>query len=157
MSGPKAFAHTVVASTRRSWAAWEKRAIVDEARRTTSSISSVARRHGIAPSLLFRWRRERLQQEQSAERPPDPAFVPLVLLSPVETPRPPEEGVGGVVEVEWAGGRVRIAGPVDLATIVAVLEQGADDPGGILCKLDFGQEDTDQAFFAGPGCRIRED
>src|SRR5215212_3514332 len=72
MSGPKAFAHTVVASTRRSWAAWEKRAIVDEARRTTSSISSVARRHGITPSLLFRWRRERLQQEQSAERPPDP-------------------------------------------------------------------------------------
>jgi transposase len=119
MSGPKAFAHTVVASTRRSWAAWEKRAIVDEARRTTSSISSVARRHGITPSLLFRWRRERLQQEQSAERPPDPAFVPLVLPSPVETPRPPEEG--GVVEVEWAGGRVRIAGPVDLATIVAVL------------------------------------
>src|SRR4051812_6521136 len=92
MSGPKAFAHTVVASTRRSWAAWEKRAIVDEARRTTSSISSVARRHGITPSLLFRWRRERLQQEQSAERPPDPAFVPLVLPSPVETPRPPEEG-----------------------------------------------------------------
>jgi len=121
MSGPKAFAHTVVASTRRSWAAWEKRAIVAEARRTTSSISSVARRHGITPSLLFRWRRERLQQEQSAERPPDPAFVPLVLPSPVETPRPPEEGVGGVVEVEWAGGRVRIAGPVDLATIVAVL------------------------------------
>jgi transposase len=121
MSGPKAFAHTVVASTRRSWAAWEKRAIVDEARRTTSSISAVARRHGITPSLLFRWRRELRQPEQSAERPPDPAFVPLVLPSPVEPPRPPEEGVGGVVEVEWAGGRVRIAGSVDLATIVAVL------------------------------------
>ena len=30
-------------------------------------------------------------------------------------------GRGGVVEVEWAGGRVRIAGPVDLATVVAVL------------------------------------
>src|SRR3954466_13946557 len=120
MSGPKAFAHTVVASTRRSWAAWEKRAIVDEARRTTSSISSVARRHGITPSLLFRWRRERLQQEQSAERPPDPAFVPLVLPSPVEPPHSPPAS-GGVVEVEWAGGRVRIAGPVDLATIVAVL------------------------------------
>jgi len=121
MSGPKASSHTVVVSTRRSWAAWEKRAIVDEAQRATGSISAVARRHGITPSLLFRWRRQRLQQEQSAERPPDPAFVPLVLPSPVETPRPPEEGVGGVVEVEWAGGRVRIAGPVDLATIVAVL------------------------------------
>ena len=81
----------------------------------------VARRHGITPSLLFRWRRELRQQEQSAERPPAPAFVPLVLPSPVETPRPPEESRGGVVEVEWAGGRVRIAGPVDLATVVAVL------------------------------------
>jgi hypothetical protein len=29
----KAFSHTVVASTRRSWGAWEKRAIVDEAQR----------------------------------------------------------------------------------------------------------------------------
>jgi hypothetical protein len=33
MSGPKAFSHSVVASTRRSWAAWEKRTIVDEAQR----------------------------------------------------------------------------------------------------------------------------
>src|SRR3954470_12253324 len=44
MSGPKAFSHTVVASTRRSWAVWEKRAIVDEAQRATDSISAVARR-----------------------------------------------------------------------------------------------------------------
>jgi transposase len=121
MSGPKAFSHTVVASTRRSWAAWEKRAIVDEAQRATDSISAVARRHGITPSLLFRWRRELRRPEQSAEPPPAPAFVPLVLPAPVETPRPPEESRGGVVEVEWAGGRVRIAGPVDLTTLVAVL------------------------------------
>src|SRR5215218_8393966 len=78
MSGPKAFSHTVVASTRRSWAAWEKRAIVDEAQRATGSISAVARRHGITPSLLFRWRRELRQPEQPAEPPPAPAFVPLV-------------------------------------------------------------------------------
>ena len=120
MSGPKAFSHTVVASTRRSWAVWEKRAIVDEAQRATDSISAVARRHGITPSLLFRWRRELRPPEQSAA-PPAPAFVPLVLPAPVETPRPPEESRGGVVEVEWAGGRVRIAGPVDLTTLVAVL------------------------------------
>ncbi len=121
MSGPKASSHTVVASTRRSWAAWEKRAIVDEAQRATSSISAVARRHGITPSLLFRWRRELLQQQHSAEPPPAPAFVPLVLPAPVEVQRPSEESRGGVVEVEWAGGRVRIAGPVDLTTLVAVL------------------------------------
>src|SRR3954464_1286853 len=128
MSGPKASSHTVMVSTRRCWAAWEKRAIVDEAQRTTGSISAVARRHGITPSLLFRWRRELRQQDHSAERPPAPAFVPLALPSPAETLRPPAEtlrppaeGRGGVVEVEWAGGRVRIAGPVDRDTIVAVL------------------------------------
>ena len=121
MSGPKAFSHTVVASTRRSWAAWEKRAIVDEAQRATSSISAVARRHGITPSLLFRWRRELRPPEQPAAAPPVPGFVPLVLPAPVETLRPPKESRGGVVEVEWAGGRVRIAGPVDLTTLVAVL------------------------------------
>ena len=120
MSGPKASSHTVVVSTRRSWAVWEKRAIVDEARRATSSISAVARRHGITPSLLFRWRRELRQQAPSAEPPPAPAFVPLALPSPAEPPHSPPAS-GGVVEVEWAGGRVRIAGPVDLATIVAVL------------------------------------
>ena len=120
MSGPKASSHTVVVSTRRSWAAWEKRAIVDEAQRTTGSISAVARRHGITPSLLFRWRRELLQQERSVERPPAPAFVPLALPSPAEPPHSPPAN-GGVVEVEWAGGRVRIVGPVDLATVVAVL------------------------------------
>src|SRR3954452_18164704 len=120
MSGPKAFSHTVVASTRRSWAVWEKRAIVDEAQRAASSISAVARRHGITPSLLFRWRRELRSPEQSAA-PTAPAVVPLVLPAPVETLRPPEESRSGVVEVEWAGGRVRIAGPVDLTTLVAVL------------------------------------
>src|SRR3954452_14569387 len=37
MFGPKASSHAVVVSTRRSWAAWEKRAIVDEARAPGSS------------------------------------------------------------------------------------------------------------------------
>jgi transposase len=112
MSGSKAFSHTVVASTRRSWAAWEKRAIVEEARRATSSISAVARRHGISPSLLFRWRRDLRQQEHSVGCPPAPAFVPLVLPAPAETPRPPEESRGGVVEVEWGGARCGLRVPL---------------------------------------------
>ncbi len=58
MSGPTISPHIVVAGTRRSWTREEKRAILDEAQSTTASISSVARRHGLTPSLLFRWRRE---------------------------------------------------------------------------------------------------
>jgi len=43
----------------RRWrfSAEEKRAFLEEAERPGNSISSVARRHGLSPSLLFRWRR----------------------------------------------------------------------------------------------------
>ncbi|WP_461369763.1 transposase [Candidatus Darwinibacter acetoxidans] len=49
--------HIVVASTRRSWSREEKRAIIAEVRETRTTVSAVARRHGLHPSLLFRWRR----------------------------------------------------------------------------------------------------
>jgi transposase len=42
---------------RRRFSAEEKRALLEEAERPGNSISSVARRHGLSPSLLFRWRR----------------------------------------------------------------------------------------------------
>ncbi len=42
---------------RRRFSAEEKRAFLEEAERPGNSISSVARRHGLSPSQLFRWRR----------------------------------------------------------------------------------------------------
>jgi transposase len=42
---------------RRRFSAEEKRAFLEEAERPGNSISSVARRHGLSSSLLFRWRR----------------------------------------------------------------------------------------------------
>jgi hypothetical protein len=50
----KSFA--VVAETRRRWTLAEKAAVVAEI--AGSSVSAVARKHGIASSLVFRWRRE---------------------------------------------------------------------------------------------------
>jgi transposase len=49
----------VVTSTerRRRWAPSEKIAIVQETYEAGSTVSLVARRHGIAPSQLFYWRR----------------------------------------------------------------------------------------------------
>ena len=46
----------VVAETRRRWTAEERRQIVAESE--TGSVSAVARRHGVAVSLVFRWRRQ---------------------------------------------------------------------------------------------------
>jgi transposase-like protein len=42
---------------RRRWSAEEKAAIVQETYAPGMSVSLVARRHGIAPNQLFRWRR----------------------------------------------------------------------------------------------------
>ena len=45
------------AAPRRRWSTEEKLRIVDETLRSGESISIVARRHGVAPNLLYRWRR----------------------------------------------------------------------------------------------------
>ena len=46
---------------RRRWSAAEKLRIVEEARDERTSISVVARRNGVAPNLLYRWRRLMLE------------------------------------------------------------------------------------------------
>ena len=45
------------AARRRRWATEEKLRIVEETLRCGESISVLARRHGVAPNLLYRWRR----------------------------------------------------------------------------------------------------
>ena len=42
---------------RRRWRAEEKRAMVEEAEQTGMSLSAVARKYGINPNQLFRWRK----------------------------------------------------------------------------------------------------
>jgi transposase len=42
---------------RRRWSAAEKLRIVEETLSSGDSVSAVARRHGVAPNLLYRWRR----------------------------------------------------------------------------------------------------
>jgi transposase len=46
---------------RRRWPAGEKMRIVEETLEETASISVVARRNGVAPNLLYRWRRLMLE------------------------------------------------------------------------------------------------
>ena len=42
---------------RRRWTAAEKLRIVEQTLTSGDSVSAVARRHGVAPNLLYRWRR----------------------------------------------------------------------------------------------------
>lgn len=113
--------HVVVAGTRRSWSAEEKLSILAEARATTTSVSEVARRHGVNASLLFRWRRDARDRDQ-AEACPEPAFIPLALPAPAAS-APVSEGSPGRIEIELAGGhRVRVDAGADPAVLRSVLE-----------------------------------
>ena len=49
---------------RRYWSAEEKLLIVEETLQPGATVSSVARHHGVAPNLVYRWRR--LMQEGGA-------------------------------------------------------------------------------------------
>lgn len=71
--------YTIVAETRRRWSDAEKQAIIAEAARPDANISAVARRHGLKPSLLFRWRRMAREAQAYAS---GAAFVPVTLTLP---------------------------------------------------------------------------
>ena len=127
MSGPETSPRFVItAETRRRWSIEEKRAIIEEAARTTTSVSEVARRHGIASSLLFRWRRE-FGDAAGKRELPQTAFIPVALPAPACLPARQDRS-SGLIEIELAGGR-RIR--VDAAVDVGVLKQIVDalEPG----------------------------
>jgi transposase len=109
---------------RRRWPRAEKERIVAAALAPGAVASEVARAAGIHVSQLFRWRQE------LCERAPMPAaFTPVVVTpepravlpaSPASaaSPEPP-----GVIEIEFAtGGRMRISGAVEAATVSALVK-----------------------------------
>jgi transposase len=124
MSGPVANpAHIVIASTRRSWSAEQKRAIIAETQVAGATTSAVARRHGVHSSLLFRWRREFLEAERAAARPSQPAFVALRLPAPAGVTTIGERSANPMIEIELAGGhRLRADASIDVAILRSLLE-----------------------------------
>jgi transposase len=130
--------YSVVAEARRRWSEAEKQAIVAEAERPGVNISAVARRHGIKPSLLFRWRRLARDGE---DRHSPPAFMPVTLALPAaETPAPeaiPEAESSPVpppaaaseapdahrIEIALGNGRVvRVGAGVDVNSLRRILD-----------------------------------
>lgn len=120
----------VVAETRRRWTAEERRQIVAESE--TAPVSVVARRHGVAVSLVFRWRRQAgLPGKRAEVKKADAVFMPVMLTAPAVPPKTVEAPAvpapdSGLIEIELANGRrVRLSGPVDvqaLKRVIAVLE-----------------------------------
>ncbi len=119
--------YDVVAETRRRWSAEERRQILAETE--TAAVSVVARRHGIAASLVFRWRRlAGLSGKRSDGKKTSASFVPVALPAPSAAMAVSERCTQdhGLIEIELAGGRrVRVSGVVDadaLKRVIAVLE-----------------------------------
>lgn len=115
------------AGRRRTWSEEEKAAIVGESTASDTSISAVARRHGLSVSQLFTWRRLARQGQADARRPAL-RFVPTVLMSealeaaPVETRAEPGRRAACTgIEVEVAGFMVRVGPDAIEAQIVAVI------------------------------------
>jgi transposase len=107
---------------RRRWSRAEKERIVAAALEPGAVASEVARAAGIHASQLFRWR------QQLCERAQVPAaFNPVAIAAEpgtvaLSSPSPSPERAG-TVEIEFAtGGRMRITGPVDAATVSAVIK-----------------------------------
>jgi len=98
---------------RRRWDAETKGRLVAESFEPGCSVSEVARRHDISPSLLFLWRRQAEAATKNAESKVrgGPAFVPMVVAG--DTPAVPVANEACEIEVELGDVRIRIKGLVD--------------------------------------------
>jgi len=99
---------------RRRFSADQKAAIVEESGAPGVTVSEVARRHGLAVSQLFAWRRQHLGPATQM-----PAFVPAV-IAPVAGERG-SDGPPIAVELEMGGALVRITHDADAGVIAAVI------------------------------------
>jgi transposase len=119
------FAHrySVVADTRRRWSEDEKQAIIAEALQPRVNVSAVARRHGIKPSLLFRWRKLAKNEAKSAAVP---AFLPVSVTAPTKSgDRSASEApaADSRIEIELANGRrVRVGPGADMDALKRILD-----------------------------------
>jgi transposase len=119
---------------RRSYTPEEKARLLTEAAVPGARVLLVAQRHGVSPSLLYRWRRQAEGRAVRKAPPRPPAFVPLLLdgAKPAggsaPPARPPEGGgLEGHVEVVLRNGRLlRVAASADpaaVARLAAALER----------------------------------
>jgi len=116
------------AERRRRWSYDEKVRLVEETLQAGATVCGVARRHGLAQSLLFAWRRQARQGRLGGESVP--ALVPVAITSmpsPACGPQPPsspsaQRARAGIIEIELGGCRVRVDRDVDAEALRRVLE-----------------------------------
>jgi len=114
---------------RRRWSYQEKVRIVEETTEPGVTVSEVARRHGLAPSVVFTWRR--LAREGCLGGRAMASFVPVEITpGPVEAIsaapsalREPLPHRSGLIEIVLTGGRcIRVDHDVDADALRRVLQ-----------------------------------
>jgi len=117
------------AERRRRWSYDEKVRLVEETLQAGETVCGVARRHGVAQSLLFTWRRQARQGQLGGQTVA--ALVPVeIAAAPAPAPTcaphspssPPAQCVrAGIIEIELSGCRVRVDREVDPEALQRVL------------------------------------
>ena len=105
------------AGRRRSWTAEQKARIVSESHTDGSSVSAVARRHGLTAQQLFAWRRKAEQGNQQGSRENSLEFASVVVAAPSRPGRHPTSEI----EVVVGALTVRVPAGADPSTLQLVL------------------------------------
>jgi transposase len=115
---------------RRRWSQDDKARIVEETLAPGAKVTEVARRNGVAASLVFTWRRRARTSEQIV-----PSFAPVQITEAEETPKLLSAGDGrvrsgsvaaariGLIEIDLGNRRrIRVDAHVDPEALARVLE-----------------------------------
>jgi transposase len=126
---------------RRRWSYEEKVRLIEETMQSGETVCGVARRHGLAQSLLFTWRRQARQGRLGSDA--GPALVPVEITSSPDaapTGAPPSPSLSstpriraGMIEIELGGCCVRVDRDVD--TEANRLEESSADLAAAECRL----------------------
>ena len=117
------------AGHRRTWSGEAKAQILEESYSGLESVCAVARRHGLASTQLFTWRRE--ARSPTAASPAAPLLAPVVIdpsmPEPVTVERTParrrsRRSSDGAIELEIDGVTVRVERGAEAKTVAAVIK-----------------------------------
>ena len=111
------------AGRRRRWTPAEKARIVEESWSGAESVCSVARRHGLASTQLFAWRKE-ARERAAAETSFVPVLVETAGRTPAvaESPKKRRRSRDGDIELEIDGVVVRVGRGAEAKTVAAVIK-----------------------------------
>jgi transposase len=112
-----------VGQRRRRYDSAFKRAIVEQTLAPGASVARIAREHEINANQLFKWRRQFLLEGSAASGSGEstPSAISLLPVTVVEEEAVAPPSPPGQIEIQLAGGTVRIQGAVDKAMLQVVL------------------------------------